>query len=322
MNPLPGDVYVSRPLTQIAVAYTQQAPYVARTVFPMIPVQVQGGSFRKYNREEWLRSEAQERAPATESVGSGWRMSDDTYFARVYAVHKDVDDQTRANQQEPVRLDRDSTEWVTQQLLLKQEQLFVASYFTTGVWGTDRTGVAAAPAAGQFLQFDQAASTPITYLRAEIRAMQESTGYRPNVLLMGPRVLDALLDHATIIDRIKYTQAGYVTLDLLARVFEVERVVVAETIQNTAAEGLAGAYSSIYGKHMLLAYSNPTPSPLTASAGYTFTWTGYVGAEATGLRIKRFRMEPIASDRVEGEFSFAPKIVAADLGRFYSGAVA
>ncbi|MGH2352478.1 MAG: major capsid protein, partial [Chloroflexota bacterium] len=116
--------------------------------------------------------------------------------------------------------------------------------------------------------------------------------------------------------------AGFITQQLLAAAFEVDRVLVPEAIQNTAAEGLPGAYSHIFGKHMLLAYSNPNPSPLTPSAGYTFTWTGYMGAQENGLRIKRFRIEPIASDRVEGEFSFAPKVVAADLGRFYSAAVA
>jgi len=321
-NPTSGDVYVSNPLTNIAIAYMQQGAYVAPLLAPVIPVEVQGGSFRTYNREDWLRSEAQERAPGTESVGSGWRLGTSTYFARVYAVHKDVDDQTRANQQAPINLDRDATQWVTQQLLLKREQLVQTSLFGTGIWGTDRTGVAAAPSAGQFIQFDQAASTPIPYIRAEQRLMQSTTGFRPNTLIIGAQVFDALMDNATILERIKYTQAGFIDMELLARAFGVDRVIVPEAIQNTAAEGLSGSYSFVFGKSMLLAYVNPNPSPLTPSAAYTFAWTGYTGAQATGLRIKRFRLEQIASDRVEGEFAFTPQVISPDLGRFYASAVA
>ena len=321
-QPTPGDVYVSAPLTNVAIAYAQEASYMAEAIAPTINVDVQGGLYRTYNQEDWFRSEAQERAPATESVGSGFRLGQDTYFARVYAVHKDVDDQTRANQQAPINLDRDASRWVTQQLLIKREQIAASSFFTTGVWGTDLTGVSGAPAGGQFQQFDQTASDPIRFIRGQVRTMQEATGYRPNTLVIGARVLDALLDHATIIERIKYTQAGFVSLQLLASAFDIERVIVPEAIQNTAAEGLTGAYSFIFGKSMLLAYVNRSPSPLTPSAAYTFSWTGYVGAQAMGLRVKRFRLEAIASDRVEGEFSFTPKIVAPTLGRFYSGAVA
>lgn len=321
-QPTPGDVYVNVPLTNIAIAFTQQADYMAQQIAPTINVETQGGLYRTYNQDDWFRSEAQERAPATESVGSGFRVATDTYFARLYAVHKDIDDQTRANQQAPINLDRDGTRWVTQQLMIKREQLAASSFFGTGIWGADRTGVTAAPSGVQFIQFDQATSDPIRYIRAQIREMQEATGYKPNTLVMGAKVLDALLDHATIIERIKYTQSGFVSLELLAAAFDIERVIVPEAIQNTAAEGLAGAYSFIFGKSMLLAYVNRNPSPLTPSAAYTFVWTGYTGAQAMGLRIKRFRLEPIASDRVEGEFSFSPKIVAPSLGRFYSAAVA
>ena len=47
----------------------------------------------------------------------------------------------------------------------------------------------------------------------------------------------------------------------------------------------------------------------------------YLGAGPSGNRIKRFRMEQIASDRIEGEMAFAAKLVAADLGVFFEDAV-
>ncbi len=323
-NPTPSDVHVNAPLTSISVAYIQQATnFIADKVFPNAPVGKQSDRYFQYDRADWFRVEAQERAPGTESAGGGWRIDNTpTYFARIYAVHKDIDDPTRANADAPIDMDRDATEWVTQQLLLLREKRFINAYFKTGVWATDLTGVAASPTGNQFLQWDQAGSDPISDVEDQAIDMAEKTGYKPNVLVIGPRVLAALKNHAAILDRIKYTQRGMVTPDLLAGLFEVEKVLVPFATENTAAEGATASYSLMYGKNAFLAYANPAPSLLKPSAGYIFPWTGLLGAGAYGNRIKRFRMEHLASDRVEGEMAFDCKLVAADLGVFFSGAVA
>ena len=97
-QPVQRDVYFSRPLTNVSIAYAQNLDlFIADRVFPVVDVLQQGGLYYKYKREDWFRSVAQERAPATESAGGGYEYDRDDYFCRVYAVHKDVDDQTRAN---------------------------------------------------------------------------------------------------------------------------------------------------------------------------------------------------------------------------------
>ena len=73
---------------------------------------------------------------------------------------------------------------------------------------------------------------------------------------------------------------------------------------------------------MLFATRPSGPSLMTPSAGYTFTWKGYLGGNAQGIKIKRFRMEHIASDRVEAEATYDMKVVAPDLGVFLASAVA
>jgi hypothetical protein len=61
---------------------------------------------------------------------------------------------------------------------------------------------------------------------------------------------------------------------------------------------------------------------MTPSAGYTFTWNGLLGSSAFGSRISRFRINEKRVDRIEGEMAFDFKVVGADLGYFFSGAVA
>lgn len=321
-QPNSRDLYVSRPLTNISVAFQQgQADFVADVVFPQVPVQRQGDLYYKYKRDDWFRSQAGVRAPATETPGGGWEVETDNYFSAVYGVHKDLDDQVRANADSAFNLDRDATLWVTTNLLLKREQLFMSKYMTTGVWGTDLTGVSGSPSTGEFKQFDVAGSDPISVVTNARLTQAKSTGFPGNVLVMGASVEQALLNHSTILDRIKYTQRGVVSRDLLASLFGVDRIVVPMAIQNTAPKGATGSYGLISDNDMLLAYTPANPGLLTPAAGYIFTWNGLLGGGAYGTRIKRFRMEAKASDRIEGEMAFDMKVVSPEMGTYFDSVV-
>jgi hypothetical protein len=234
---------------------------------------------------------------------------------------KDIDDQTRANADAAINMDRDATEYVTQQLWTKRDQVWASKFFTTGIWSTNLTGVAAAPGAGQFLRWDEPNSTPIEDITGQAIAIAGLTGFKPNKLVLGPEVYNALRNNADVLDRIKYTQRAVATTDLLASLFDVDEVVVPMSVVNPAIQGAADATSFIFGKSALLVYSAPNPGLLTPSGGYIFTWNGLMGAGAFGNRIKRFRMEWLAADRVEGEAAFDCKLVAPELGCFFATAV-
>ena len=321
-QPTASDVHVNRPLTNISVAYVQnQSNFIAAQVFPALRVNKQSDLYFTYPKGYWFRSEVRRRAPGTETPGIGSTRSTASYFAPVYGVHIDVDDQVRANTDQPLDADRDAALLVTQNMLVKRDQLFAATYFTTGVWGTDITGVSSGLGAGEMLQWDVSGSDPVSDVQGWSIAIEAATGFQPNTLVIGPYVLKALLNHSLILDRIKYTERGIVSTQLLASLFGVDRVLIARAVQNTANEGAADSFSFIFGKHALLCYSAPSPSIMQPSAGYTFSWTGYLGAEALGMRVKRFRHEPTASDRIEMEMAFDLKVVASDLGLFVNGAV-
>ena len=322
-QPTSNQVHINQPLTNVSIAYIQeQQNFIADQVFPLISVQKQSDRYFKYLRDNWFKSEARKRAPGTESAGSGFEIDNTpSYFADVYSVHKDIDDQIRANADQPLDMDRDATEWVTQQLLLRREKIWANNYFTDNIWGTEYQGVSASPSAGEFLQWDNANSTPIEDITDAGVQVAQLTGFRPNVLVLSPFVFNTLKNHADILDRIKYTQSGMVTADILASLFEVDRVVVAYGVENVAEEGADGDFNFIMGNHALLAYANPTPSILQPSAGYTFAWEGLLGAGQAGNRIRTFRMEHLSADRVEGDLAMDMKLVAEDLGVFFKDAI-
>jgi len=318
-QPTRSDVHVNRPLTNMSTAYIQSADdFIADKVFPIVPVQKQSDLYFTYNKGDWFRAEAQKRAPGTESAGSGYALSTDSYRCEVFAIHRDVDDSIVANADTPLDVERDSTMWVTQQLMLKREVDFLNAFMASGVWDTDLTGSASPQNSSQFIKWsDTTNSDPIKDINSATLTITKKTGYRPNTLVLTPAVYNALRQNTKIINRIVYTQRGIVTTDILSALFDVERVFVTYAIQNSAKEGQTDSLDFIKNDGALLCYTNAAPSIMQPSAGYTFAWSGLYGASAYGNRIKRFRREEINSVRIEGEMSYTQKKIGSDLGVWF-----
>lgn len=314
-QPTQNQVHVDAILTNISVAYMQkQENFIANKVFPIVPVDKQSDKYFSYTKNDWFRDEARLRADATESAGGGYNLTTSSYSADVWAFHKDIGDQTRANADAPINVDREAVEFVTSRLLLKMETEFVSNFFGTGVWGTDST-----PAN---LWSDYTNSDPLNDVEDAKRAILATTGFEPNTLVLGYDVFKELKNHPDLVDRIKYTSSNVITTDMIARMFDVERVLVSKSVKATNNEGGTAAYDFTAGKNALLCYSAPSPGLLQPSAGYVMSWTGVSGGLGQTIGASRFRMESVKADRIEGEMAFDMKVVAADLGYFFSAVVA
>lgn len=319
--PLPtvNEVHVNRPLTNIAVAWRQSADlYIATKVFPTVPVAKQSDLYFVFDRADFLRDMAQPRGPSQESAGSGYSVSTASYTATVYAFHKDVDDQVRANTDNPLDAERNATEFVTQVLMTRLEREWATKYFASGIWGTDATP---SPT------WDDVTSRPIKDVKAGIKTILQNTGYMPNTLVLGYEVYEALMDHPTITDRVKFGGLGdtrVVTPQVLAQLFGVERVLIARAVYNAATQGATASYAFVHGKHALLCYTADRPSIDRPSAGYVFEWTGISQGLGETLAVTRIPMPWLGQNnvRVEGQIAFDAKVVAPELGYFFNGAVA
>jgi hypothetical protein len=331
-NPTQSDLHVNVPLTNVSVAYIPNAgDYICRKIFPKVSVQKQSDLYWKWSKSDWRRTDVVKRAPGTETAGVGWNYTTDSYFAHVYGIHRDIDDQVRANADSNFSLDSESTKFLTNQLLLKQELDWTATYFKTGVWATEYTGVGSGVGTGEFLQWNDAASDPIKDVTDWKIRYRLLTGYSPTFMVIGADVMKELKSHPDIIDRIKYTQRGVVTEDLIASLFDIPKLLVSYAskvaddarINDAVAQDAAAEYEFLADtKSALLGYAPSSPSLMTPSCGYTFVWSGYHGGNSEGIRMKNFRMEHIASDRIEAEMTYDMKVVAEDMGIFLNTVVA
>lgn len=316
-QPTQGDVHVNGPLTNISIAYMQAASgFVADAVFPNIPVAKQSDVYYTYDRTFFNRNEMEVRAPGTRSKRIGYEVATDPYFAPVYAIGHDIPDQVRANADSVIMPDRDATNLVSQQALLKREVLWAGKHFIPSVWGTDQTSGSDWDAAGD----------PIVQIRTAKRTVQQATGMVPNTLVLGRAAADLLLDNAAVVDRVIYgtqSETSKVKMSNVAALLEIDRIFVMDAIQNNAEEGAAESNDFIgTGLDALLCYVAPSPGLMTPSAGYTFSWNGFLGASAMGGRIKRFYVDDIESTTVEMQMAMDQKLIAADLGYFFDDVTA
>lgn len=322
-QPTISDVHIDAILTNISVAYMQRAEnMIADKVFPVVPVDKKSNKYFTYDKNDWFRDEAQRRAPGTESSGGGYNLSTDTYSADVFAFHKDVDDQTLANADTPLNPLREAAEFVTSRLLLRREIQFISDFMTTGVWATDATGVAASPTGDEFVQWsDYTNSDPIEDIEEAKEDILSTTGYEANTLVLGYQAYRQLKNHPDIVDRYKYTTSSVITEEMLARLFGVNRILVAKSVRATNDEGLAPAMGFNFGKSACLLHVAPNPGLMTPSAGYIFAWTGVSGGLNATIGTSQFRMESLKAARIEAEVAFDNKVVADDLGYFFASCV-
>lgn len=325
-EPTLSSVHINRPLTDISTAYLAQASdYLADKIWPVVPVQKKSDLYFRYTKGYWYRDEAQERAPATESAGGGYGVDTASYLARVYAFHIDVDPQVRANTDVPLNADRDATIFISQRMMLQRERQVLGQVFQTSTWTGSSTGSDITPSP----QWDLANSTPVEDIIAQIWAMKQNTGRFPNKFVLGPRVWEVLQNHDEVIQRIKYTQRGVITTDLLASLIAPPgvpnfEVLVAASIYNTNPQGQSDSFSFIAPtKDAWLGYAEPQPGIMVPSSGYIFTWQGLLGAGSFGTVIQQIPMPwlGVGTIRTEGQLAYDAQTVGLDLGAYFHNAV-
>jgi len=332
-QPTLQDVHVNRPLTNISVAYLQEAAgveFVADKAFPAVPVENKSDLYYTYARADFNRDEMQKRALSAESAGTGYNLnSTGTYNCDVWSLHKDVDDQIRSNSDSPLAPDRDATIFLTQKALIRRENQWVSKFFGTGIWTNQASGQATADST-HVVYWDSGNypnGNPITDIRhAKTQMRLSSGGFAPNIFVVSRPVFDKLVDHPDFIDRTKYGQTApnpaVATRQIMAEILELEDVLVIDAVYNQAAEGAAESNAFIGGMSAALFYRPKNAGLMTPSAGYVFNWTGLIGTTGgAGVRIKTFRMEHLASDRVEIDSAFDMRLVSADLGFYFNNVI-
>lgn len=315
-NPALSSVHIDKTLSNVSTAYFQDpADYIAGRVAPNIPVGNKTDKYWTFDKNDSLREKALPRGPGTESAGGGFRISPDSYTANVFAWHVDLDDQTLANADDGLDLESAAARMCTDALRRMLEADFMATAFATGVWGIDLDGTT------NFVKWSAANSTPLEDVETQRVAIRKKTGKNPNTLILGPTVYSTLKNHPDFIERIRYVSDSVVTSEIMARLFEVDRILIADAVNATNLEGETAAYDFMAGANALLAYVAPSPGRMVPSALYTFTWSEVSDGSAVAVGTTRIEIPERRVVRVESQLAWDIKVVGSDLGAFFETAV-
>lgn len=317
--PLPAlaDQHVNTLLTNVSVQFANApSKFIASQVFPVVHVEKKTNIYAVFNRGDFLRDEAQLRAPGDESAGGGYKVDvTNTYSCNDYAFHKDISDQSRNNTDDPFAPDRNAVQFLTQKRLLKEEVVWATNFFGTGIWTGSTTGTDLV-AGTDFTAWDDYSSDVIAIIDQQAESIESNTALYPNTLVLSRQGWNTLKNHPDIVDRVKYTTDGPVTPDIVARLLQLDRILIGAAVKNTAAEGATDSVSYIFGKHALLCYAAPEAGLEVPSAGYTFRWTG-MDSSMGGAAVSTYRIDIKKVDRQEIEFAFDQKVISSICGVFF-----
>ena len=321
----PSSVHIDQPLSNLTLAYVQdQAIFVADKVFPTVGVQRQSDKYYEYDRANMNRSgDVKKLAPRTEVNRIGQKLSNASYFADVYGLGMDFDEQTLANEDAMLEIRSAGAQTLTNRLLIHREKQFADTFFKAGVWTTDVTP-------GN-LWSDYTNSTPIQDVTNGARTMQlTSGGFKPNTMVVGKEVRDILVNHPEILARLNggstINNPALITDGKLAEIFGMENFLIMEAVENTAAEGLAESSAFIGGKNALLVHTPRTAGLMTPAAGLTFAWNNVPGANNLGVTVESYSDDALkrqqVAEHIQVKMAYDMKVVGADLGYFFSAVIA
>lgn len=319
-------------LTNLSMAYFQQASrYVAKSIFPICPVQLSSARYYKFSKADLLRDNVSRKPQFGKVAPAQMGQLEDSYSCYVDQVIVGIDQIANLNYQRtnaPGVADprRAKVKFIAEQMNLHQDIVFAENFFKPGVWANEWTGGDKYEKGTKtFYKFTDANGDPIVFFDDLCTEIERSTGRRPNRLGLGADTFNALKSHPAIVERVKFggTSANPATVNekVLAELFGIEKVSVLSSIYNAAPIGAEEDMDFICDpKAAILAYATNTPAIDEPSAGYIFTWD-MLGNGQYMPTLQWEGEDGTHSEFIEGLFSADMKKTADDLAIFLKDCV-
>ena len=250
-------------LSGVSSAYIPKG-FIAESILPSIKSKQKSGLLGKYGnshlrlelnfkggRGEYRRAETISRESASFQIkGHGLEglVTPDDY----------------ANVTDPYDAEKDETMGLTTALLIEKEYLVASALTSTAVMTQNVT------LAGNQKFSDYLNSDPIARFSAMRAAVIAGCGMMPDTAMMDVLVWDKLRYHPQILDALgfKENRPGGLSLSELASAMGVEQVLLAQARYNSAKEGQADAFTSIWGKDIVFGVCPKKAEPYQVSLGY------------------------------------------------------
>src|SRR6266540_5110413 len=191
--PLKSQLHVDQLLSNVAVKY-QNTRFIHEQVFPQVPVKKQTDLYRTYTRS-WSIPETG-RAVGGLAREHQFEIGNSSYALQKEALKMYIPD-TAAENYDLTDLRTDSTIELVEKIMMKKE-FDCAALFTTTSWS-----LGASLAAGD--TWVTGSALPIPLFDTAAATIVGNSGVKPNYGIIPLDSYNALKNHTTVVDRVKYT---------------------------------------------------------------------------------------------------------------------
>lgn len=315
-------VHINQPLTNFSLGY-HPTGFVAEQVFPVVPVKHESDDFLVWDKGQAFRvgradGQGSLRADGAESQIEEFGGTWNSYRAEAYARKTPITDRQRQNADPVWQLEQSKTRRVMDKLLLDQELrvagplLLAANYAASNV--TTLSGVnqwnntSFVSQQGTFSVIEE----EVDNARKAIRA--STGGLEPNVIIIPIEVGRVMKRDIGIREAIKFTHPDILTKGTLPDTLWGLKVVTPSSMFTTQAEGETIALTDVWGKNVIVAYVDPSPSLDTLTLGSIF--------RARPFQVKQWYQEERESTWYEPSVVQDEMLVSADCGYLMQSVIA
>lgn len=298
-------------LTTVAQGY-QNAGFVGLSLFPVVTVSERGGKITTFGKESFSLFNTS-RVPGANVKRVSFGYSGSPFALEQHAISGIIPLEELEDARSVPGIDLAAVHVSAVQesigLRLEYAQATLAATAANYPAGNKITLSGTA----QWSDQTSGVSDPVKDIMTGKEAIRAKIGKRPNTMVIGPLVWAALNTHPKIVDRLKYTGRDSLTVDILANLFDVQKVIVGDAIFDNN-----GTFVDVWGKNVILAYTI-TESMARRGApsfGYTYRLTNCPFVE--DIRYDgdiRSWLVPVVDE-------VAPVIACANAGYLISSAVA
>jgi len=296
-----GNVRDDKFLTGLAVRYANNE-FVGTQFLPEYGVQKESDKYRIFRKDGFYKG-APKKADGAITEEASLSYDEGTYSTYERAIKDIVTDRAVQNADAPVRPKVDTTNFLTEKILLSEEIDIWA--LILGTSGLENSGY-----------YSDLTSTTawiggtnpdiLSDLSDAIVLISKAIGKRPNKIAFTTEVSEAIVQDSVIREILKYHTTNMITGNGLPATLRNMQVILADGLWNSADEGQTAAYEYIVKYRVAIAYASPGDN---LTLGRTFV--------SRGFKVVRWR-----DDDREGEFIkvnkvYSPKITNVDAAYMY-----
>ena len=318
-------------LTNLALAFFQDpGRFVSKRLFPIVPVPLSSAHFNEFDKGDLARDNVSRKPQFGQVAPAIFGKRTQRYECEVDQVITGIDkisslDFQRTNAPGVIDPRRAKTRFVAEQMNIHMDRVWAGKYFNPDSWTHVWEGTDTTPGGNQFYYFDNDNCDPVRLFNVISTQMLLMGLRRPNKICMGVNVFAALQTNPSMLERIvsggSEGNPADVTTNVIAQLFKVKEVVIAESVVNEAPVGKEDDMKFICDPNsLLLVYTTDAPSIEEPSAGYTFAWDMLGNGQY--IAVQQFEgPEATHTEFVEGLVCTDPRVVSKDLGIFLKNAV-